>query len=85
MPYIRGENNFWLKSCLAQFNSQSISNYRIGLMISNLLHQLNPKAVLFTFEGHGWEKVMMSKSRKMANPPLFWGYQHAMLSLVKKL
>ncbi len=84
MPYTKYENNFWLKSCLAQFNSQSIGNYRIGLMISNLLLQLRPQAVLFTFEGHGWEKVMMSKSRKMQNPPLFWGYQHAMLFPGKK-
>ena len=53
-------------------------------MISNLLQKLGPSAVLFTFEGHGWEKVMMSRSRKMANHPLFWGYQHAMLFPGKK-
>ena len=84
MPYVKSRHNFWLKSCLAQCNSQSIGNYRIGLMISNLIFKLKPHFVLFTFEGHGWEKVMMSLSRKMVNPPLFWGYQHAMLFPGKK-
>jgi len=71
---------------LAQFNSRALSDYRIGMMILQVLSALKPKIVLHTFEGHGWERVMTTGLRKTVatKTPYIIGYQHAVIFPGKK-
>ena len=64
---------------LAQFNSKAMGDYRIGSMLSDIITKSKPKLVVHTYEGHGWEKILNTKTRKTAEPPFICGYQHAAL------
>lgn len=64
---------------LAQFNSKAIGDYRIGLMLCDIIVKSKPKLVIHTYEGHGWEKILNAETRKLKEPPFVCGYQHAAL------
>jgi hypothetical protein len=63
----------------AQFSSRAIGDYRIGRTLTNHIKNQNPRAVLFTFEGHGWERLMLAECRNAGMSTIFAGYQHAVL------
>lgn len=63
----------------AQFGSTAINNMRLGLMISGAIKTIKPKAILFTFEGHGWERITAAHAHKMNPPCHVMGYHHTVL------
>ena len=56
-----------------------LCDYRIGHMISEVITNLRPQAVIHTHEGHGWERLIQADCHRMEKPPIVIGYQHAVL------
>ena len=75
------EKRFLRMAKLAQFNAKAIGDFRIGLMLCDVVVKSKPKLVIHTYEGHGWEKILNAETRKMCKPPFICGYQHAALFL----
>lgn len=63
----------------AQFCSKALSDYRIGNMVGKIIKSIRPQAVIHTYEGHGWERLMQTDCHQMEKPPIVFGYQHAVL------
>lgn len=89
LPIVRSPNHspmFGRHAKLAQFNSRALGDYRIGVMLLQVLSALKPKIVIHTFEGHGWERVMTTGLRQSIpkTTPYIIGYQHAVVFPGKK-
>jgi len=74
-----GSRRFHWLARLAQFGSRAIGDYRIGIMLAQLLHCFSPKVVIHTYEGHGWERILAAAVHKMDIPAYVCGYQHAVI------
>lgn len=55
------------------------SALRISQQIGALVSQLKPKAILVTYEGHAWERLVFAAARDACPPVRCIGYQHAAL------
>ncbi len=64
---------------IAQFGSQAIGNFRIGEMISEIIVTVQPRVIISTFEGHGWERIVAATAHALPSPAHVIGYQHAVL------
>ena len=63
----------------AQFGNRAIGDLRIGQMLSKFISAMQPRVVMHTFEGHGWEKILAAASHALPCPAHVIGYQHAVL------
>ncbi len=68
----------WLAR-LTQFSSGALGNLRIGEMLKHIIARARPKAILYTFEGHGWERVMAAFAHRYYQKTHLMGYQHAVM------
>ncbi len=64
---------------LAQFSSGAIDNLRIAEMLKSIIVRAKPKAILYTFEGHGWERFMAAFAHQHYPKTHLMGYQHAVM------
>jgi hypothetical protein len=55
------------------------SNLRIGDQILELLKNFKPKILIFTYEGHAWERIMINKIKKNFSDIKIAGYQFTAL------
>ena len=69
---------------IAQLSSRSIGDMRIGFMISRIISASPPKAIFYTFEGHGWERIMAANAHSLSANVKILGYQHAVVFPGKK-
>lgn len=53
------------------------TTYRLGFQIAKLLDDFKPNTVITTFEGHPYERIVYSTSRRINRETLCIGYQHA--------
>lgn len=58
---------------------KAIYNLRIGKQIERLVRKLNPAAIIITYEGHAWERIVFASARGVKPEIKCWGYQHASL------
>lgn len=56
-------------------------NLRTADQILNLIEKFKPKILIFTFEGHAWERIMINKIKKKFSSIKIAGYQFT--SLIK--
>jgi len=54
-------------------------NMRIAAQIGGLVAKLRPKAIIITYEGHAWERLVFAAARQAAPGIKCIGYQHAAL------
>ena len=78
------EKRFHFLARIAQFNSRAIGDFRIGTLINQFIQRSKPRAVIHTYEGHGWERILSASAHSLPTPPLILGYQHAVLFPGKK-
>lgn len=64
---------------LAQFGNRALGDMRIGKLIARHITTRQPKIILHTFEGHGWERIVNVVAHQMSPPAVTFGYQHAVL------
>ena len=64
----------------AQFGSRAIGDFRIGQMITEIILAIQPRVIIYTFEGHGWERIVAATAHALPTPAHVIGYQHAVLS-----
>lgn len=79
----RGDNarsaHFCRLAKLSQFGNRAIGDYRIGMMLGEIIRASSPKAVIHTYEGHGWERLLADAAHKMDTSVKVFGYQHAVI------
>lgn len=63
----------------AQLSARSLGDYRIGTTLSQTLNRAKPKVVVYTYEGHGWEKILSTSLHNGPAKSYLIGYQHAVL------
>ena len=64
---------------LAQFGNRALGDMRIGKLIARHITMRQPKIIVHTFEGHGWERIVNVIAHQMSPPAVTFGYQHAVL------
>jgi len=74
-----GHPKFLWAARLAQFNNRAMGDFRIGTILTGYIRALEPKAVVHTYEGHGWERIVDADGHLMPQKPLVLGYQHAVV------
>lgn len=73
-------SNSFLKKNLSIKDFMTIpGNLRIGDQILEILKFLTPKAIIFTFEGHAWERILINKIKTKYPKILLIGYQFTTL------
>lgn len=72
-------NRFRRLAKAAQFGSRAIGDFRIGQMISEIISTIQPRVIIHTFEGHGWERIATATAHALPTPAYVIGYQHAVL------
>jgi len=60
-------------------SADTLSTLRLGLRISKLIKILRPKAIVVTYEGHAWERIVFASARKVNPTILCIGYMHSAL------
>lgn len=60
-------------------SSSSLTAMRIGAQIGELVRRLQPKAIVTTFEGHGWERLAFQAARRAKPDIVCIGYHHTVL------
>jgi glycosyltransferase involved in cell wall biosynthesis len=60
-------------------SSSSLTAMRIGAQIGELVSRLQPKAIVTTFEGHGWERLAYEAARRAKPDIVCIGYHHTVL------
>ena len=77
-------NRFCRLAKAAQFGSRAIGDFRIGQMIAEIIAAIQPRVIIHTFEGHGWERIVAASAHALPTPAHVIGYQHAVLFPGKK-
>jgi hypothetical protein len=62
------------------FSGSTLSAFRIQRQISDLLDRLKPRILLFTYEGHSWERLLAASTKTDGRNITSVGYQHASIS-----
>jgi hypothetical protein len=75
--YIDFKINFFLT--LTYFSNSSLFNLRMYHQFSYYFKKVSVKTVIFTFEGHAWEKLLVLAARKAGVKKII-AYQHANIS-----
>jgi hypothetical protein len=69
MVYLRGADE--------ALSNGALGALRVGSQVGRLVAQMHAKTLLFTHEGHAWERIVIATARR-ANPSVRCiGYQHA--------
>jgi len=66
-----------------KFNSirTSVGNHRLAYQILKICKKVKPKIIIFTYEGHAWEKLLISKIKKFYKKKITCiGYQFSTLT-----
>ena len=74
-----GNRKFFKCASLSQFDHRAIANARIHEQVNTMLLKLNPKVLVQTFEGHGWERMNALSAHSQSKPIKVIGYHHAVL------
>ena len=56
------------------------SNLRISNQIEKIIKKINPKIIIFTFEGHSWERILIKKIKNYNSNIFCAGYQFGLLT-----
>ena len=72
------QKTLFLASCEA-LKSGSTTNLRLSSQIYSLVTKLSPKAIIVTYEGHGYERIIFASARCVIPEIKCIGYQHAIL------
>ncbi len=56
-----------------------VFNLRLGKQIRNLVKRTNPSTIVFTYEGHAWERIVVAEARNVQKTITCIAYQHTLL------
>jgi len=80
---VSGQQDFkakvFIEASRQSLSRGSTSNFRIALQVQQLVKLIRPRALVSTFEGHGWERIAFASARLVDPSILCFGYQHAAL------
>ena len=74
-----GNSKFFKCARLSQFDHKAMANARIHEQVNTILLKLKPRALVQTFEGHGWERMNTLSAHSQLNPIKVISYHHAVL------
>lgn len=55
----------------------AVYSLRIGKQMNRIVRRLNPKAIVITYEGHSWERIVFAEARRAKSSIKCFGYQQA--------
>jgi hypothetical protein len=61
------------------FTKNTINSLRLNEQIKFLVKKYNPKVMIITYEGHAWERIVMSAARESCPTIKCIGYQHSVV------
>jgi len=68
-----------MEASIRMMSSGSFSSLRISKQLSKIISKVNPKYLVFTYEGHAWERLACYEARQI-NPAIrCFAYQHSSL------
>jgi hypothetical protein len=62
---------------ISMFSPGAVRNLIIANQIEDIVSQVSPKCIVATYEGHAWERLAFSSSRKANSKVRCVSYQHA--------
>ncbi len=65
------------RSALEAKSGGAMSTLRMSVQVGHLAARIKPKAMIVTYEGHAWERVVFSAARQACAGLQCVGYQHA--------
>jgi len=71
--------NLIFRAAVEALSPSSFASLRISDQVKDIVTKTDPSLLIFTFEGHAWERVVMSIVRKINKNIKCVGYQHAAL------
>ena len=71
--------NLIFRAAVEALSPSSFASLRISDQVKDIVTKTDPSLLIFTFEGHAWERVAMSIVRKINKNIKCIGYQHAAL------
>ena len=79
--FIKGLNKSFLYSYIhSSFESETVDAIRAYFFLKQNLKYLNPKKIIFTYEGYSWEKLIIKSSKEFNNKIRCIGYQHVVIN-----
>ena len=71
--------SFGEKMCRELFGGALRKNLRLYLQLTNILSSMQPKLLIFTYEGHAWERLAILAARTCSPETRCVGYMHSAL------
>ena len=79
--FIKGLNKSFLYSYIhSSFESETVDAIRVYFFLKKNLKYLNPKKIIFTYEGYSWEKLIIKSSKEFNKKIKCIGYQHVVIN-----
>lgn len=80
--YIKRNNNRFSntiikKAMISIFDIDTKFNLRINYQIRNFIKEINPKVIICTYEGFGWERLCFKQAKTFSKDITCIGYQHS--------
>lgn len=82
LPFDKKQNldsRFISHARAAQFGSRALGDFRIGQAIACIIGAVQPRAIIHTFEGQGWERIVSTAAHTLQPRVHVMAYQHAVL------
>jgi hypothetical protein len=75
------DKDFYVFTLINSISPETIATLRLQFQFKEVLKQIQPKLILLTWEGHGWERLLVSlgKTSKISKSTVI-GYQFSALS-----
>jgi len=66
-----------LEASIRMMSSASFNSLRISKQVSKIISKVNPKYLVFTYEGHAWERLLCYEARQVDPDIKCFAYQHS--------
>ena len=71
---------FFQQLLLECYSESTLSSFRLDFQIKKILKKYNPKAIIVTYEGFAWERIVFKSSRSIDKNIHCIGYQHSLIN-----
>ncbi len=74
------KKNFLKRAKIEMISPESCRNLRLSYQFDKAIKHLKPKLIIFTFEGHAWERNLIYAAKKFNKKIKCFGYNHSIVS-----
>ena len=82
IQFQKSRNNYFFFKILKKIQNEALSsstflNHSFKKKIKNIIKEVNPQKVIFTYEGYPYERIIISAAREVSSNIKCVGYQHS--------